>query len=64
MKASQKLKINQEAQFHKLTTQDSVKLMQIYGELKIAIDIIIKKDSLPEGIWFPSKDFEYLIKQL
>jgi len=63
MKASQKLKINQEAQFHKLVTQDSVKLMRIYNELKTEIEIIMKRDSLPEGIWFPSQDFEYLIKQ-
>ena len=63
MKVSQKLKINQEAQFHKLTKEDSIKLIRVYDKLKTEIEIIIKKDSLPEGVWFPSQDFEYLIKQ-
>ena len=58
-----KLKLNQTAYYHKLTKADSIRLIRVYNELKTELDVIIKRDSLPAVAWFPSADFEYLIRQ-
>jgi hypothetical protein len=58
-----KIDLNQTANLHILTEEDSVNLEFLYNEIKLEIEKIIKRDSLPNATWFPSEDFKFLIRQ-
>ena len=58
-----KLHINKDATFHKVLKEDALTLKSAWNEFKDILDYIVKRDSLPEGVWFPSEDFKWLIKQ-
>lgn len=58
-----KLQRNKDATIHFITKQDTILLQGIYNKLLDEIENIIKRDELPEADWFPSEDFDCLVRQ-